>query len=158
MRNGLLTVVSDVCECVREALDESAIRNGMSRATTSGVRCDRREKRSYKVSPSISSLPSPCSSPARLSLPTRPHHRISTMPVTAPSPPILYSFASPTELCDAVADFILKAQKEAIDKKGRFSVALSGGSLPQQLNALINKPGVRWDKWCVAFSSFQPAI
>ncbi|KAH9937498.1 6-phosphogluconolactonase [Fomitopsis serialis] len=74
------------------------------------------------------------------------------MPVTAPSPPILYSFASPTELCDAVADFILKAQKEAIDKKGRFSVALSGGSLPQQLNALINKPGVRWDKWQVFYA------
>ena len=73
------------------------------------------------------------------------------MPTSAPSPPILYSFSSSTELCDALADFIIKAQKEAIEKKGRFTVAISGGSLPKQLNALINKPGVKWDKWCALF-------
>ncbi|KAH9835744.1 6-phosphogluconolactonase [Rhodofomes roseus] len=74
------------------------------------------------------------------------------MPTTAPSSPILYSFPSSTELCDALANFIIKAQKESIEKKGRFSVAISGGSLPTQLNALINKPGVRWDKWQVFYA------
>lgn len=64
-----------------------------------------------------------------------------------PSPPVLYSFESPNELSEKLAAFIAKAQKEAIDKKGRFTVALSGGSLPKQLNKLIDNPAVKWDKW-----------
>jgi 6-phosphogluconolactonase len=64
-----------------------------------------------------------------------------------PSSPILYSFESPNELSEKLAVFIVKAQKEAIDKKGRFTVALSGGSLPKQLNKLIDNPAVKWDKW-----------
>jgi len=50
-------------------------------------------------------------------------------------------------LSEKLAVFIVKAQKEAIDKKGRFTVALSGGSLPKQLNKLIDNPAVKWDKW-----------
>lgn len=73
-----------------------------------------------------------------------------TMPATAPSPPVLHSFPTSHELCDALAHFIIKAQKEAVEKKGRFTVAISGGSLPTQLNALIGKPGVKWDKWCAS--------
>lgn len=69
------------------------------------------------------------------------------MPNTAPSAPVLYSFPTNAKLLDGLATFILKAQKESIDKKGRFSVALSGGSLPKQLSALVNHPGVKWDKW-----------
>lgn len=69
------------------------------------------------------------------------------MPTSAPSPPVLYSFPSSVELSDGLAHFIIKAQKEAIEKKGRFTVAISGGSLPTQLNGLINKPGVKWEKW-----------
>ncbi|OSX67735.1 hypothetical protein POSPLADRAFT_1038149 [Postia placenta MAD-698-R-SB12] len=74
------------------------------------------------------------------------------MPATAPSPPVLHSFATSHELCDALAHFIIKAQKEAVEKKGRFTVAVSGGSLPTQLNALIGKPGVKWDKWQVFYA------
>ncbi|PCH33454.1 6-phosphogluconolactonase [Wolfiporia cocos MD-104 SS10] len=74
------------------------------------------------------------------------------MPNTTPHPPVLCSFATSTELCDAVAHFIIKAQKEAVEKKGRFSVAISGGSLPKQLNALIGKAGVKWDKWQVFYA------
>ncbi|EIN13565.1 6-phosphogluconolactonase [Punctularia strigosozonata HHB-11173 SS5] len=66
--------------------------------------------------------------------------------------PVLYSFTSPTELIDALSAFIIKAQKEAIEKKGRFAVAISGGSLPKQLNGLIGKPGVKWDKWQVYYA------
>lgn len=66
--------------------------------------------------------------------------------------PILCSFATSDELVDALATFVIKAQKEAIEKKGRFTIALSGGSLPKQLNGLIDKPGVKWDKWSVASS------
>ena len=68
------------------------------------------------------------------------------MPHTS-SPPVFTSFASSAELIDALAEFILKAQKEALHKKGRFTVALSGGSLPKQLGGLIGKPGIKWDKW-----------
>lgn len=69
-----------------------------------------------------------------------------------PSPSVLYSFESPNELSEKLAAFIAKAQKEAIDKKGRFTVALSGGSLPKQLNKLIDNPAVKWDKWQVFFA------
>jgi 6-phosphogluconolactonase len=61
--------------------------------------------------------------------------------------PVLLAFPSSAELVDALSTFIITAQKEAIEKKGRFAVAISGGSLPKQLNGLIDKPGVKWDKW-----------
>jgi 6-phosphogluconolactonase len=64
-----------------------------------------------------------------------------------PSPPVLYSFDSQNELTDRLADFIVKAQTEAVNKKGRFTVALSGGSLPKQLNKLIGNTAVKWDRW-----------
>lgn len=65
------------------------------------------------------------------------------------SAPILCSFSTPDELVDSLAHFIIKAQRESIEKKGKFTVAISGGSLPKQLNGLIGKPGVKWDKWSV---------
>ncbi|KAI1797697.1 6-phosphogluconolactonase [Ganoderma leucocontextum] len=74
------------------------------------------------------------------------------MPNSGPSAPVLYSFPTNTELVDSLATFILKAQKESIDKKGRFTVALSGGSLPDHLSALVNHPGVKWDKWHVFYA------
>ena len=55
-----------------------------------------------------------------------------------------------------LAAYVAKAQKDAIVKKGRFTVAVSGGSLPKQLNGLIGKPGVKWDKWYAAAA--VPAI
>jgi 6-phosphogluconolactonase len=61
--------------------------------------------------------------------------------------PVLHSFASSSELVEALASFVIEAQKEAIEKKGRFTLAVSGGSLPKQLNGLVNKPGIKWDKW-----------
>ena len=65
----------------------------------------------------------------------------------ASSPPVFYSFVSNAELVAALGEFILKAQKEALHKKGRFTIALSGGSLPKQLGGLIGKPGIRWNEW-----------
>lgn len=61
--------------------------------------------------------------------------------------PILYSFSSTDKLVEALAQFIIKVQKDAIDKKGRFTIALSGGSLPKQLKGLIGREGVKWEKW-----------
>jgi 6-phosphogluconolactonase len=71
-----------------------------------------------------------------------------TMP-NAPHDTVLYSFPTTGELTQSVAQFILKAQKESIDKHDKFTVAISGGSLPKTLTALIGNPAVKWEKWCV---------
>ncbi|KAF8559415.1 6-phosphogluconolactonase [Imleria badia] len=68
------------------------------------------------------------------------------------SPPVLHSFSSAQDIPKALAAFVLKAQKESIEKKGRFTLALSGGSLPKQLKGLIDKPEVKWDKWQVFYA------
>lgn len=102
--------------------------------------------------------------PARFSIHTTPdtlliriQEHISIKAATkmphAPSPPIVYSFPSADVLSEALASFIIKAQKEAIEKKGKFTVAISGGTLPKTLTALASKPGVKWDKWCVLHPS-----
>ncbi|KIM84584.1 hypothetical protein PILCRDRAFT_6212 [Piloderma croceum F 1598] len=70
----------------------------------------------------------------------------------APNPSIVYSFPTPDALVDPLATFILKAQKEAIDKKGKFTVALSGGSLPKMLRGLIGNKAVKWDLWHVFYA------
>ncbi|CED83852.1 6-phosphogluconolactonase [Phaffia rhodozyma] len=69
----------------------------------------------------------------------------------SPAPPVLYSFPENTELVSAVADFVLKAQNDAIRKRGAFTLAISGGSLPANLKGLIGKEGVLWEKWEVFF-------
>lgn len=66
---------------------------------------------------------------------------------------ILYSFPSSADVIDPLASFILKAQKDAIDKKGRFTVAISGGSLPKMLSGLIGHPAAKWDKWYIIAKS-----
>ena len=69
--------------------------------------------------------------------------------MSAPTQPVVYSFPDTPHLTDSLAEYIIKAQKEAIDKRHRFAIAISGGSLPKTLTALIAKPGVQWDKWQV---------
>jgi len=74
------------------------------------------------------------------------------MPQHEHLPPVLYSFGSPAELVKSLAEYIIKAQTEAIEKKHKFSIAISGGSLPKQLGGLVGHPDARWDKWHVYFS------
>lgn len=69
------------------------------------------------------------------------------MPAHEALPPVLHSFGGSPELVSALANYIINAQKEAIEKKHKFSIAISGGSLPKQLAGLINHPLARWDKW-----------
>lgn len=64
-----------------------------------------------------------------------------------PSAPVLLSFPTNDALVDALAAFVAKASKDSIDKKGKFTVAISGGSLPKLLGGLINNPTVKWNKW-----------
>jgi len=68
-----------------------------------------------------------------------------------PHPPILYSFTTTDVLVDNLAAFVSKAQKDAIEKKDRFTIALSGGSLPKLLKGLIHIPAIKWDKWQVFY-------
>ena len=45
-----------------------------------------------------------------------------------------------------------QAQNEAIERRNKFTLATSGGSLPKMLaKDLVNRTdgAVRWDKWCV---------
>jgi 6-phosphogluconolactonase len=81
------------------------------------------------------------------------HNCLSSRPPIMPSPiprdPVLHSFSSSAALSEALAAFIIKAQNESIEnpKKGRFTVALSGGSLPKMLEGLVGNPSVKWHKW-----------
>ena len=71
-----------------------------------------------------------------------------------PAQPVLVTSATVDDLVKNLATFVEKAQKEAIDRKGRFTIALSGGSLPKMLRGLINNPSIRWSQWyCHSMSS-----
>jgi len=47
---------------------------------------------------------------------------------------------------------VTKAQKEAVEKMGRFTLAISGGSLPKMLKGLVNSQAIKWDKWHVYYA------
>ncbi|ORY35632.1 6-phosphogluconolactonase [Naematelia encephala] len=68
------------------------------------------------------------------------------------SPPVLYTFPEVPQLQNSLANFILKAQTDAIAKRGSFTIALSGGSLPNNLKPLVGLEGIQWDKWQVFFA------
>lgn len=69
-----------------------------------------------------------------------------------PNPPVIHSFASADKLVEDLATFVIKAQKEAVDRKGRFTVAISGGSLPKMLRGLVGNPGAKWNEWQVFYA------
>ncbi|KXN66316.1 nagb/rpia/CoA transferase-like protein, partial [Conidiobolus coronatus NRRL 28638] len=58
-----------------------------------------------------------------------------------------------SEVSKALADYVIKAAEEAIQKHDRFTVAISGGSLPKTLAAgLKDSTKVDWSKWFVFFA------
>ncbi|QRV76129.1 glucosamine-6-phosphate isomerases/6-phosphogluconolactonase [Ceratobasidium sp. AG-Ba] len=69
-----------------------------------------------------------------------------------PQPPVLFSFSSSPALVDSLAEFIVKSQTEAIEKRKKFTVALSGGSLPKMLKGLIGRKDIPWDQWYIYFA------
>ncbi len=77
---------------------------------------------------------------------------VTTMPSGQSAPPVLYTFPELPDLTSSLANFILKAQSDAIAKRGSFTVALSGGSLPNNLKPLGSLEGIQWDKWQVFFA------
>jgi 6-phosphogluconolactonase len=73
------------------------------------------------------------------------------MPNSAAAP-VLYKYPGAPELQSSLANFILKAQTDAIAKRDKFTIALSGGSLPDNLSKLKDVEGIQWDKWQVFFA------
>jgi 6-phosphogluconolactonase len=71
---------------------------------------------------------------------------------TSTAPPILYTFDDIPQLQSSLANFVLKAQSDAVAKRGSFTIALSGGSLPNNLKPLSTIEGIEWDKWQVFFA------
>ncbi|WVQ86814.1 hypothetical protein IAS59_000530 [Cryptococcus gattii] len=73
------------------------------------------------------------------------------MPPQPPAPPVFYSFPDTEVLVDSLANFVVKAQRDAVDKRGKFTIALSRGSLAANLRGLVGQQNVQWDKWEVFF-------
>jgi 6-phosphogluconolactonase len=64
--------------------------------------------------------------------------------------PTLYTFKNADDIAVSLADFIKKAYDTAIDRHGKFTIGLSGGSLPKTLGiALVPLPEGTLDytKW-----------
>ncbi|EIW73509.1 6-phosphogluconolactonase [Tremella mesenterica] len=73
------------------------------------------------------------------------------MPVQPPAPPVFYRFRTTEVLVDSLANFVVKAQRDAVDKRGKFTIALSRGTLAANLRGLVGQENVQWDKWEVFF-------
>ncbi|KAL7420801.1 suppressor of los1-1 [Cryptotrichosporon argae] len=73
------------------------------------------------------------------------------MPAQPPAPPVFYTFKDNETLVDSLANFVIKAQRDAVDKRGKFTLALSGGSLAANLRGLAGQENVQWDKWEIFF-------
>ena len=60
---------------------------------------------------------------------------------------------TPEELSHTVANWLVDYSKEVLQRQDRFTIALSGGSTPQQLFELLAKPPyqdtIEWEKWHV---------
>jgi 6-phosphogluconolactonase len=67
-----------------------------------------------------------------------------------PSQPEIRILNTPADLFQAAADEFAKLASDAVSRRGRFCVALSGGSTPKSLYALLaTMPSIPWDKVCL---------
>lgn len=68
----------------------------------------------------------------------------------------LHIFSNKEQLGDATANYVAELSAQAINQRGRFTVAISGGSLPKLLGpALVNSPlntPIAWPAWHVFFA------
>ena len=62
------------------------------------------------------------------------------------------SYPTVQELSKALADYVANLSRETVSARNRFTVGLSGGSLPRILAAeLKHRTDIDWDKWIVFF-------
>lgn len=66
----------------------------------------------------------------------------------SPTPPVLYTFETADEVSKQLAEFVIAAQNDALNKRGAFKLAISGGSLAATLaKNLVGNDRVQWEKW-----------
>nr|CAG8433192.1 15336_t:CDS:2 [Entrophospora candida]CAG8566618.1 1497_t:CDS:2 [Entrophospora candida] len=70
-----------------------------------------------------------------------------------PSPPKIQSFSSNQNISEALSNMIVELSKKSIATRERFTIGLSGGSLPKILSLELKnrKDDIEWDKWQVFF-------
>ncbi len=66
-----------------------------------------------------------------------------------PSSQKLRVFPSKTTLSEQVIQFIAQISAKAINQQGKFTIALSGGSMPKLLTGLASEPSIDWSAWHV---------
>jgi len=75
------------------------------------------------------------------------------MTETVSAQPLVWSFPSTAEVSSALAAFVSRTSDQAIKAHGRFTVALSGGSLPKILAAALkSRQDVDWSRWHVFYA------
>ncbi|GAA6063901.1 hypothetical protein JCM10212_002433 [Sporobolomyces blumeae] len=68
--------------------------------------------------------------------------------------PVLFTFptSDDPDFVDALASFVVQAQGQSIERRGRFTLALGAGDLPRLFGAaLLRDERVEWDRWEVFF-------
>jgi len=66
--------------------------------------------------------------------------------------PIVKTFPNTQELSVSLADLVVKLCEESIEIRDRFTIGISGGSLPKLLAAdLKDRDDIEWEKWQVFF-------
>ncbi|KAF9586465.1 suppressor of los1-1 [Lunasporangiospora selenospora] len=75
------------------------------------------------------------------------------MPLHTPGTTHIYTFPSTGALSEGLDRYVARLSDEAIKRHGKFTVALSGGSLPKQLSAVLkHNQEVDFSKWIVYFA------
>jgi hypothetical protein len=68
--------------------------------------------------------------------------------VVDPLAPILQCYESPDGMSQDLTNYIISAQDQALERHQKFTLALSGGSLPNLIaSGLIKNPKVKWESW-----------
>jgi 6-phosphogluconolactonase len=65
------------------------------------------------------------------------------------SPPDIRKLTTPQEVFEAAAEEVVRAAKQAVTERGRFTIALSGGSTPKNLYTLLAtnaRTSLPWDR------------
>jgi 6-phosphogluconolactonase len=67
------------------------------------------------------------------------------------SEPHIHAFSDLDALSEAAAQYVAESARRAIDERGRFVLALAGGSTPRRLYQLLASPAwrdqIEWDRW-----------
>ncbi|KAI0244759.1 suppressor of los1-1, partial [Massospora cicadina] len=70
-----------------------------------------------------------------------------------PTEPLVFSFSTLEEVSIALNKFVASCSSQAIKSHGRFTIALSGGSLPKTLAAVLkDNREIDFSKWHVFFA------